>query len=92
MPRSPSETSSETRQDPVAPHGDAAQVRGDRVEGGGGSGTPPLNFDDDEIYSGRGKTVRTGGTASAEGGDSGKLGRPAEQFSDRNGPSDQAGR
>lgn len=47
-----------------------------------------LNFDDDEIYSGRGNTARMGGTANAKGGDSGKLGPPAEILSDRNGPSD----
>ncbi|MET0311931.1 MAG: hypothetical protein ABW051_07755 [Burkholderiaceae bacterium] len=47
-----------------------------------------LNFDDDEIYSGRGNNARTGGTANAKGGDSAKLGPPAEILSNRNGPSD----
>lgn len=75
-------------QDPVAPRDDGQQASGGRVEGGGTEGTPPLNFDDDEIYSGRGKAVRTGGTANAPGGDSGRLGPPGEQLSNTNGPSD----
>ena len=50
----------------------------------------PLNFDDDEIYSGRGKQIRRGGTWEAKGSDSGKLGAPAEILSDKNGPSDPA--
>jgi len=75
-------------QDPIGPRDSAAQQRGGRVEGGGTEGTPPVNLDDDEIYSGRGKDVRTGGTANANGGDSAPLGPPAEQLSDRIGPSD----
>ncbi|MBI2768042.1 MAG: hypothetical protein HYX47_00325 [Burkholderiales bacterium] len=50
-----------------------------------------LNFDDDEIYSGRGNNARTGGTWEADGGDSGELGTPREILSDRNGPSDPGG-
>jgi hypothetical protein len=47
-----------------------------------------LNFDDDELSSGRGNTERTGGTWAAQGADSGKLAPPREILSDRNGPSD----
>lgn len=47
-----------------------------------------LNFDDDEVMSGRGNNERTGGTWAAQGADSGKLGPPREIMSDRNGPSD----
>ena len=47
-----------------------------------------LNFDDDEVMSGRGNNERTGGTWAAEGADSGKLAPPREIMSDRNGPSD----
>jgi len=74
--------------DPIGPHGQDAATPGGIVSGGGGEDTAPLNFDDDEIYSGRGNTARTGGTTHANGGDSGRLGPPAEQFSDRNQPSD----
>jgi hypothetical protein len=76
--------------DAIGPHGANPPARGE-VQGGGTSDTAPLNFDDDEIYSGRGK-VRSGGTTHAEGGDSGKLGPPAEQLSDTNAPSDPATR
>lgn len=62
-----------------------------RVESGGTPDTAPLNFDDDEIYSGRSR-VRDGGTTQAAGGDSGELGPPAEQLSRTNGPSDRARR
>jgi hypothetical protein len=86
MATSSSDNSSSS--DPIGPHDDEEQQTGDRVEGGGTEGTPPLNFDDDEIYSGRGKEQRTGGTANAPGGDSGRLGPPGEQLSDSNGPSD----
>jgi hypothetical protein len=55
---------------------------------GGGS----LNFDDDDMAHPRGKETGKGGTWEAQGGDSGKLGRPAEILSDRNGPSDPDGR
>jgi hypothetical protein len=51
---------------------------------GGGS----VNFDDDDMAHPRGKETGKGGTWEAQGGDSGKLGRPAEILSDRNGPSD----
>jgi hypothetical protein len=47
-----------------------------------------LNFDDDEVMSGRGNNERTGGTWDAKGADSGKLAPPGEIMSDRNGPSD----
>lgn len=47
-----------------------------------------LNFDDDEVMSGRGNNARTGGTWAAQGADSGKLAPPREIMSDRNGPSD----
>jgi len=69
----------------------AAQQPRTRVESGGTPDTAPLNFDDDEIISGRGR-VRDGGTTQAAGGDSGKLGPPAEQLSRTNGPSDPARR
>jgi len=61
------------------------------VQSGGAEGVPPLDFDDDEIYSGRGR-VRDGGTTHSRGGDEGKLGPPAEQLSGSNGPSDPANR
>ncbi|MBG9390386.1 serine/threonine protein kinase [Caenimonas aquaedulcis] len=51
---------------------------------GGGS----LNFDDDDMTHPRGNTARQGGTRDAQGGDSGKLGAPAEIQSDRIGTSD----
>ena len=47
-----------------------------------------LNFDDDEVMSGRANNSRTGGTWDAKGADSGKLAPPTEILSDRNGPSD----
>jgi hypothetical protein len=47
-----------------------------------------LNFDDDEVMSGRGNNERTGGTWAAQGADSGRLAPPREIMSDRNGPSD----
>jgi hypothetical protein len=50
-----------------------------------------LNFDDDELMSGRGNNERTGGTWAAQGADSGKLAPPSEIMSDRNGPSDPDG-
>jgi hypothetical protein len=49
-----------------------------------------LNFDDDEVMSGRGNNARTGGTWDAQGADSGKLAPPREIMSDRNGPSDNS--
>lgn len=72
--------------DAIGPHDANPPTRG-AVQGGGTSETAPLNFDDDEIYSGRGK-VHTGGTTQAAGGDSGRLGPPAEELSDTNAPSD----
>ena len=81
------EQAPDQRQDHIGPHGDDAP-EGGIVSGGGTEGTAPLDFDDDEIYSGRGSSVRTGGTADAPGGDSGRLGPPSEQLSSRNGPSD----
>ena len=74
--------------DAIGPHGQDTPEPGGIVSGGGGEDTAPLNFDDDEIYSGRGNTARTGGTTHANGGDSGRVGPPSEQFSDRNQPSD----
>ena len=72
--------------DPVGPR-DAGQQPGGQVSGGGTEdGTAPLDFDDDEIYSGRGKNVRQGGTAHAEGADGAPLGPPAEQLSESNAP------
>lgn len=71
------------------PHTKPAEPQRDRVESGGTPDSAPLNFDDDEIYSGRGK-VRSGGTTQAEGGDSGLLGPPAEQLAPTNSPSDPA--
>jgi hypothetical protein len=47
-----------------------------------------LNFDDDEVMSGRGNNERTGGTWEAQGADSGRLAPPREILSNRNGPSD----
>jgi hypothetical protein len=73
--------------DAIGPHG-VDEPTGDVVLGGGGPDTAPLNFDDDEIYSGRGNHARTGGTTHAAGGDSGRLGPPAEQLSGTNTPSD----
>jgi hypothetical protein len=76
--------------DAIGPHGQDSPVGNGTVSGGGGEDTAPLNFDDDEIYSGRGNATRAGGTTHANGGDSGRLGAPAEQLSDRIGPSDPA--
>lgn len=66
-------------------HGSAS---GDAVSGGDGDGKAALNFDDDEIYSGRTARAHTGGTTASAGGDSGELGPPGEQLSSSNGPSD----
>ena len=60
------------------------------ITGGTPDGTAALNFDDDEIYSGRSSRAHTGGTAAAKGGDSAPLGPPAEQLSDSNGPSERS--
>jgi hypothetical protein len=74
--------------DPIGPHGADNPSDTGAVSGGGGEDKAPLNFDDEEIYSGRGKAARAGGTTHAQGGDSGSIGAPTEQLSDRNGPSD----
>lgn len=58
------------------------------VSGGDADGQPAVNFDDDEIYSGRTARIHSGGTTAAAGGDSGKIGPPSEQLSSSNGPSD----
>ncbi|NVM90159.1 hypothetical protein FHT32_003816 [Variovorax sp. SG517] len=71
------------------PHG--GDRRHDIVQSGGGPGEPSLDFDDEEIYSGRNGT-RDAGTTRARGGDSGRLGPPVEQLSDSNGPSAPANR
>ena len=73
--------------DPVGPGDGQDHDAGARVEGGGGAETPPLNFDDDEIYSGRSSAVRSGGTTHSNGGDSAPLGPPAEILSNTNQPS-----
>lgn len=75
--------------DAIGPHGPQPPSRG-RVDRGPDQGAPePLDFDDDEIMSGRGKAQRAGGTSAAEGADSGRLGPPSEQLSDSNLPSDE---
>ncbi len=68
-----------------------AQTPNGIVSGGDAEGRAALDFDDDEIYSGRSARVHTGGTAAAQGGDSGRLGPPSEQLSSSNGPSDPDG-
>lgn len=78
---------SATTQDPIGPHG-SAPPHGGRVEGGGTEGTPPLSADDGGFDADRDRSVRTGDTANAKGGDSAPLGAPAEIQSDRIGPSD----
>jgi hypothetical protein len=73
--------------DAIGPHGSNPPSRGlvDRTATGGSA---PLNLDDDEIYSGRGKDKRAGGSDKALGADSGRLGPPKEQLSESNLPSD----
>ena len=78
--------------DPIGPHGKDQPAPGGQVSGGGTEGTAPVNFDDDEIMSGRGKAIRSGGTADAKGGDSGRVGALTEQRSDHIGPSDPGDR
>lgn len=78
-------TSSE-QPDLVAPSGVNERDHGAADDKPMAGGT--LNFDDDEIYSGRGNNARQGGTWAADGGDSGKLGKPSGQLSSSNGPSD----
>ena len=55
----------------------------DKPMGGGA-----LNFDDDDMAHPRGNTAKQGGTWQVQGGDSGKLGAPAEIQSDHIGTSD----
>jgi len=77
---------SDQQPDLVAPTGVNERDHGaaDDKPMGGGS----VNLDDDDMEHPRGNVTRQGGTWEAQGGDSGKLGRPAEVLSDRNGPSD----
>jgi hypothetical protein len=77
---------SDKQPDLVAPSGVNERDHGaadDKPMGGGA-----VNLDDDDMAHPRGKTTGQGGTWEAQGGDSGKLGPPAEILSDRNGPSD----
>ncbi len=72
---------------------DLVQPSGVNQRDHGSTGEAPmaggqLNFDDDEVMSGRANSGRTGGTWDAKGADSGKLAPPSEILSDRNGPSD----
>lgn len=81
---------SDRQPDLVAPSGVNERDHGaadDKPMGGGA-----VNLDDDDIVHPRGKVTGKGGTWEAQGGDSGKLGRPAEILSDRNSPSDPASR
>jgi hypothetical protein len=81
---------SDRHPDAVAPSGVNERDHGaadDKPMGGGA-----VNLDDDDMVHPRGKVTGKGGTWEAQGGDSGKLGHPAEILSDRNGPSDPAGR
>ena len=77
---------SDQQPDLVAPSGVNERDHGaadDKPMGGGA-----LNFDDGDMAHPRGNDTRKGGTWDAQGADSGKLGRPTEILSDRNGPSD----
>lgn len=74
--------------DAIGPSDDA-QLPGGKVDGGSAGDRTAMNFDDDEIYSGRGNNARRDGTAHADGGDSGRLGPPSEQLSRTNGPSEK---
>lgn len=51
-----------------------------------------LNFDDGDMVHPNGPVAAEGGTWQARGGDSGKLGAPAEIQSDHIGPSDPDGK
>lgn len=76
--------------DAIGPGGDSpAQLPGGVVDGGSSSGREAVNFDDDGMYSGRGNGAASGGTANAQGGDSGRLGPPSEQLSPHNQPSER---
>jgi hypothetical protein len=77
---------SDDQRDLVTPSGVNQRDHGSADDSAAGDGE--LSFEDDEVMSGRGNGARTGGTWSAEGGDSGKLGPPREILSDRNGPGD----
>ena len=83
----------EREPDLVAPSGVNERDHGaadDKPMGGGA-----LNFEDGESGRPYGRNVSNSGrsgTWDAEGGDSGKLGAPAEILSDRNGPSDRGGK
>lgn len=88
MPKSDSTPDAEGKALASPLHDDALQPGG-QVISGGGEGRPPLNFDDEEIYSGRAKARRSAGTTQAPGGDSGRLGPPTEQLAPTNGPSDR---
>lgn len=77
---------SDSQPDLVAPSGVNKRGHGSADEAPMAGHT--LNFDDDEVMSGRGNNERTGGTWDAHGADSGKLAPPGEILSDRNGPSD----
>jgi hypothetical protein len=73
------------RPDAIGPHGPNPPSRG-RLERGDAGAEPQVNFDDEEIYAGRGNNARRGGTAASDGADSGRLGPPSEQLSDSNQP------
>lgn len=78
---------SDNQPDLVAPSGVNERDHGaaDDKPMGGGS----VNLDDDDETHPRGNTTRTQGTWSAQGGDSGEVGKsPGPGLSDRNGPSD----
>ncbi|WP_225781371.1 hypothetical protein [Xenophilus sp. Marseille-Q4582] len=72
----------------ATPLHDDAMLPGGQVVSGGGEGRPALDFDDEEIYSGRAKARRSAGTTEARGGDSGRVAPPAEQLAPTNRPSD----
>ena len=88
-PRSNNRPNEDEDADPVGPGDSEEHDQGAKVESGGGPDTAPLNFDDDEIYSGRSGSPRSGGTTHAKGGDSAPLGPPAEILSPTNEPSDR---
>ena len=77
---------SDQQPDLVAPSGVNERDHGAADDKPMAGGT--VNLDDDDMAHPRGKTTAQGGTRDAQGGDSGKLGAPAEILSDRNGPSD----
>ena len=85
-----SDAAEAARPDAVGPH-DEGQLPGGTVDGGSAGDRRAIDLDDDEIYSGRGNGAAKGGTTHAPGGDSGRLGPPSEQLSDRNEPSDRRG-